>query len=204
VSSNGKKKNKQKNQQQGMKDSEAANGASSEATEPWHGELALHVADEAQLPLPTSPAYLCEWELGLLGLPVEEQGCFHIGCTNSLPPSAAQALDHMLKAAGSSTAAASAASSKGGSSSSGGGSSCTEGGAAAVAAPAKMLHLCSGCKAVRYCGSDCQTAAWKRVHKHTCKLYKMGPVLEEMQAAAKQEEPGNEAEQALSRFELGQ
>jgi hypothetical protein len=48
------------------------------------------------------------------------------------------------------------------------------------------MHLCSGCKAVRYCGAACQTAAWKAVHKHTCKLYKMGTVLEEMQAAGKQ------------------
>lgn len=28
--------------------------------------------------------------------------------------------------------------------------------------------LCSKCKSVRYCGSECQTKAWKEGHKYRC------------------------------------
>jgi hypothetical protein len=92
----------------------------------------LKAAQTALLP-PTSPMHLAEWELGLLGLPEEQQGCFHAGCLNSIPPQAAVALT--------------------------------------TPAADRSLHLCSSCRLVRYCGRGCQMAAWRAVHRHTCKLY---------------------------------
>jgi hypothetical protein len=106
----------------------------------------LHAAQTALLP-PTSPLHLAEWELGLLGLSEEQQGCFHAGCTRSMPPGAAAALADAIKDT---------------SQSSSGGEASTH---------SKPLQLCSGCRLVRYCGRECQMAAWRAVHKHTCKLY---------------------------------
>jgi hypothetical protein len=106
---------------------------------------ALEAVHTALLP-PTSPLHLAEWELGLLGLSEEQQGCFHAGCTRSMPAGAAAALADAIKDTSQSTC---------------------------VSPPttSKSLQLCSGCRLVRYCGRECQMAAWRAVHKHTCKLY---------------------------------
>jgi hypothetical protein len=100
---------------------------------------------------PSSPVHLAEWEQGLLGLPVEQQGCFHAGCLQSLPPHAAAALSEACAYSG------------------------RKGSVQPATAPApvdpKPLHLCSECKLVRYCGRECQMAAWRAVHRHTCKLF---------------------------------
>jgi hypothetical protein len=110
----------------------------------------LQAAQMALLP-PSSPLHLAEWEQGLLGLPEEQQGCFHAGCLQSLPPHAAAALAEACAHSGS------------------------KGSVEPATAPApvdpKPLQLCSGCKLVRYCGRECQMAAWRAVHRHTCKLY---------------------------------
>jgi hypothetical protein len=107
----------------------------------------LQAAQMALLP-PSSPLHLAEWEQGLLGLPEEQQGCFHAGCVQSLPPHAAAALAEACTYTGS------------------------KGNVQPTTAPApKPLQLCSGCKLVRYCGRECQAAAWRAVHRHTCKLY---------------------------------
>jgi hypothetical protein len=107
---------------------------------------AMQAAQQALLP-PSSPLHLAEWELGLLGLPEEQQGCFHAGCTKAMPTHAAAALEDACEG------------------------SCQPGPPSAAPAPTKSLHLCAGCKLVRYCGRECQAAAWRAVHKHTCKLY---------------------------------
>jgi hypothetical protein len=31
------------------------------------------------------------------------------------------------------------------------------------------LKACNGCKAVRYCGEECQKKDWKQGHRHVCK-----------------------------------
>jgi len=36
------------------------------------------------------------------------------------------------------------------------------------------LHLCGACKAVRYCGAECQQSDWKS-HKPACKSSKVSP-----------------------------
>jgi hypothetical protein len=100
---------------------------------------------------PSSPLHLAEWELGLQGLPVEQQGCFHAGCLQSLPTHATAALAEACAYSGSRGNVQPAP-------------------ASAVTDP-KPLQLCSGCKLVRYCGRECQMAAWRAVHRHTCKLY---------------------------------
>ncbi|KAG0125111.1 hypothetical protein HOY82DRAFT_165915 [Tuber indicum] len=35
----------------------------------------------------------------------------------------------------------------------------------------RKLSACLGCKIVKYCGKECQTEDWKRVHKHECKTF---------------------------------
>lgn len=34
------------------------------------------------------------------------------------------------------------------------------------------LRLCSGCKIVRYCSTECQKSSWADAHKHECKIFK--------------------------------
>jgi hypothetical protein len=124
----------------------------------WHGQYSGSAAGQSQeiastlgavhtalLP-PTSPMHLAEWELGLLGLSEEQQGCFHAGCTRSMPPGAAAALGKAIKDS-------------------------DQPSSDGETIQSKPLQLCSGCKLVRYCGRECQMAAWRAVHKHTCKLY---------------------------------
>ena len=33
------------------------------------------------------------------------------------------------------------------------------------------LKICTGCKIARFCGKACQTQAWKKYHKHECKIF---------------------------------
>lgn len=33
------------------------------------------------------------------------------------------------------------------------------------------LKICSGCKVARFCGEQCQRQAWKKYHKHECKIF---------------------------------
>jgi hypothetical protein len=122
----------------------------SDAQQSSHPLQAISTQQAAQMALlpPSSPLHLAEWEQGLLGLPEEQQGCFHAGCLQSLPPHAAAALAEACAHSGS------------------------KGSAQPATAPdPKPLQLCSGCKLVRYCGRECQMAAWRAVHRHTCKLY---------------------------------
>ncbi|PWW79336.1 SET domain-containing protein [Tuber magnatum] len=37
--------------------------------------------------------------------------------------------------------------------------------------PPRKLSTCLGCKVVRYCGKECQTEDWERVHKHECETF---------------------------------
>jgi hypothetical protein len=118
-----------------------------------HPLQAISQQQAAQMALlrPFSPLHQAEWELGLLGLPEEQQGCFHAGCLQSLPPHSAAALAEACAYSGGR----------------GSGQPATGSGPTTP----KPLHLCSGCKLVRYCGGHCQAAAWRAVHRHTCKLY---------------------------------
>jgi hypothetical protein len=143
-----------------------------QSSHPLQAISTLQAAQMALLP-PSSPLHLAEWEQGLLGLPEEQQGCFHAGCLQSLPPHAAAALAEACAYTGS------------------------KGSVEPATAPdptglGKPLQLCSGCKLVRYCGRECQMAAWRAVHRHTCKLYAAAQKHEEVVSMRRALQAGTE------------